>query len=87
MLSTPATTPLTLKQYSKDVPPGWRPRAYPIREYRKALDIWARLTRLEQGQLGAAVMSRLEGKALQAAEDLIVIRPDDQGNAVQLPGH
>ena len=32
-------TGLGLKQYTKDVPPGWRPRSYPIREYRDYLTI------------------------------------------------
>ena len=54
-------TGLGLKQYTKDVPPGWRPRNYPIREYRDYLTIWGKLTRLEAAQVGPAVMSRLEG--------------------------
>ena len=81
-MTTPGSTPLSLKQYTKDIPPGWRPRSYPIREYREALEIWSRLTRLEQDQLGAAVMSRLEGPALRAAQDLRIQRLDGAGNVV-----
>ena len=81
-MTTPQSTPLSLNQYTKDIPPGWRPRSYPIREYREALEIWSRLTRLEQDQLGAAVMSRLEGPALRAAQDIRIQRMDARGNVV-----
>ena len=62
MQASTLNPPLALKQYSKDVPPGWRPRAYPIREYKDALGVWGKLTRLEESQLGAALVSRLEAE-------------------------
>ena len=74
MLPTTTSTPATLKQYNKDQPPGWRPRAYPLREYKENLLIWSRLTRLTEQQAGAAVMSRLEGSALKRAKTLKVTR-------------
>ena len=74
MLPTTTSTPATLKQYNKDQPPGWRPRAYPLREYKENLLIWSRLTRLTEQQAGAAVMSRLEGNALKRAKTLKVTR-------------
>ena len=74
MLPTKTSTPATLKQYNKDQPPGWRPRAYPLREYKENLLIWSRLTRLTEQQAGAAVMSRLEGNALKRAKTLKVTR-------------
>ena len=91
MTSTPGL--LGLKQYTKDVPPGWRPRSYPIREYRDYLGIWAKLTRLDENQLGPAIMSRLEGGALRLALSLRVDRLNDDGqptiaigtDAVSLP--
>ena len=68
------STPATLKQYNKDTPPGWRPRAYPLKEYKENLMIWARLTRLENDQIGAAIVSRLEGNALKRAKALKITR-------------
>ena len=61
---------LGLRQYTKDVPPGWRPRSYPIKEYREYLEIWSRLTRLERDQIGPAIVSRLERGAYKAAMSL-----------------
>ena len=76
MLPTPSSPALALRQYTKDVPPGWRPRAYPIKDYRDALAVWARLTKLDQEQIGAAIMSRLEGGALRIAHGLTTVRLD-----------
>eukprot|EP00959_Pyramimonas_sp_CCMP1952_P290702 6080804-Pyramimonas_sp.AAC.1 len=60
MQQTTASSHLGLRQYTKDVPPGWRPRAYPIKEYKECLAIWGRLTKLDQEHIGPAIMSRLE---------------------------
>ena len=79
MLPTQASSPLALRQYTKDVPPGWRPRAYPIKEYKNALDVWSRLSRLDPDQLGPAIMSRLEGGALKFAEGMTVHRQQADG--------
>ena len=76
MQQTTATSQLGLRQYTKDVPPGWRPRAYPIKEYKEYLAIWGRLTKLDQEQIGPAIMSRLEGGALRIALGLTIQRPD-----------
>ena len=76
MMQSPASQPLSLRQYSKDVPPGWRPRAYPIREYKEALGVWSKLTRLDEDQIGPAIMSRLEGGALRVAHALTIQRID-----------
>ena len=75
-MQSPASQPLSLRQYSKDVPPGWRPRAYPIREYKEALGVWSKLTRLDEDQIGPAIMSRLEGGALRVAHALTIQRID-----------
>ena len=56
---------LGLRQYTKDVPPGWNPGSYPITEYFELLKVWFRLTRLEEEQIAAAIMSRLQGRALR----------------------
>ena len=74
MLPSTPSTPATLKQYTKDVPPGWRPRAYPLKEYRENLLIWSKLTRLNEDQIGAAIVSRLEGNALKRAKALKIER-------------
>ena len=76
MQQTTATSQLGLRQYTKDVPPGWRPRAYPIKEYKEYLAIWGRLTKLDQEQIGPAIMSRLEGGALRTAIGLTIQRPN-----------
>ena len=67
---------VSLKSYSKDIPPGWRPRAYPIKEYEQNLKIWAHLTTLDQSKWGAAIMSRLDGQALKIAQDMPITRYD-----------
>ena len=67
---------VSLKSYSKDIPPGWKPRAYPIKEYEQNIKIWARLTTLDSTKWGAAVMSRLDGQALKVAQDMHVTRYD-----------
>ena len=69
-------SPVSLKAYSKDIPPGWRPRAYPIKEYEQNLKIWAHLTTLDQSKWGAAIMSRLDGQALKIAQDMPITRYD-----------
>ncbi len=78
-MQTQTSSPvLSLKQYTKDVPPGWRPRSYPIKDYKEALGVWSRLTRLEDNQIGAAMISRLEGGALRIAHSLTITRPNIQ---------
>ena len=67
-------TAINLKSYTKDIPPGWRPRAYPLKEYQQALTIWVRLTQLPEEKWGAAIMSRLDGQALKIAHDLQITR-------------
>ena len=68
-MTTPTTTTqLGLKQYSKDVPPGWRPNSYPIQEYQELLRIWFRLTNWDdESRRAAAIYSRLELGALEYA--------------------
>ena len=65
---------LGLKQYTKDIPPGWGPRTYPIVEYTELLKVWSKLTRLDADQIPAAIMSRLVGKALRQAHRFTVPR-------------
>ncbi len=84
-MSVPGSSaPLGLKAYTKDTPPGWRPHSYPISEHRDLLMIWCKLTRLDPDQVGAAIMSRLEGSAHRLARQLSIVRQevDAGGNAV-----
>ena len=67
---------LGLKQYTKDVPPGWNQGVYPVTEYFELLKVWTRLTRLDEEQVAAAVMSRLQGRALRLAHAKTVVRVD-----------
>ena len=69
-------TQLGLKQYTKDVPPGFRPGAYPVAEYSELLKVWSILTTLEAGRIGAAIFSRLEAGALDIARRLHITRMD-----------
>ena len=75
-----------LKQYTKDIPPGWKPYSYPLREYQEYLAVWSKLTRLDAAQIGPAIASRLEGGALTAALKLRTARLDEHGNATDLQG-
>ena len=70
---------LGLKQYNKDTPPGWKPRSYPFREYTESLAIWLKMTRLDEDQIGPAIMSRLEGGALKLAKKLTIQRINAAG--------
>ena len=85
---------LCLKQYSKDVPPGWRPPSYPFKEYLDYLNIWSALARLYPQQMGPATLSRLEegplrlGLAfqLERINETTLLRETFVGvDAVQLP--
>ena len=49
-----------------------------LSEDKEALSVWGLLTRLDETQLGAALMSRLEGGALQAAHSLWITRVNPQ---------
>ena len=84
MLNTngPTASPLNLKSFTKDIPPGWRPRAYPLKEYEENLKVWAKLTTLSEDKFGAAVMSRLDGQALKLAHSLTIPRYDPESNQV-----
>ena len=73
---------LGLKQYTKDIPPGWGPRMYPIVEYVELLKVWSKLTRLDEDQIPAAIMSRLVGKALRTAHRYSVSRLDALTNVL-----
>ena len=74
-MTTPLNqTTLGLRQYNKDIPPGWRPGAYPIVEYEELISVWGFLTVLEGPRIGAAVFSRLELRALDIARRLTVTR-------------
>ena len=70
MADSSLSSQLPLQSYSKDVPPGWKPRPYSIAKWKELLAIWLRLTRLDPEQLGAAIISRLEGPAWQTAMNL-----------------
>ena len=75
MASTqPASGALGLKQYTKDVPPRWKPHSYTIREYMELLSVWSKLTKLDPEQVGPAIVSRLDGAALRVALNLAIVR-------------
>ena len=43
-------------------------------EYKEYLDIWSRMTKLEAGQIGPAILSRLEGGAYRVGTNLKIKR-------------
>ena len=63
------------------MPPGWSPGVYPLSEYFGSLKIWYKLTKLEQEQIGAAIMSRLSGRALSLAKAKVITRIGSSGVA------
>ena len=65
---------LGLKQWSQFIPPGWKPKAYPLKEYEQYLTIWSKMTTLEEKKIGPAMASRLEGAAFKVAAELRVVR-------------
>ena len=73
-----AASPPNPKSYSKDIPPGWRPRSYPLREHEENLKVWVRLTTLNEDKYGAAIMSRLDGNALKLAQTMTITRYDTE---------
>ena len=77
-------TSLGLRQYTKDIPPGWRPKSYPFRGYKESLEIWSCLTRLDPDQIGPAILSRLEGGAYRVALNLKIQRLDPARNYDQI---
>ena len=75
-MSTAPNSQLGLKQYSKEVPPGFRPGAYPVAEWLELLSVWRILTVFagDNSKIGAAMFARLELGALDLARRLTVPR-------------
>ena len=69
-----------MKQWNEKVPPGWRPRSYPLKEYKNLLSLWAAGTSLTPEKIGPAMASRLDNAAFKVASDLEVVRFDQYGN-------
>ena len=53
MTTNTAVTQLGIKQYNKDICPGWRPGAYPIAEFEELMKVWLRITNMEEERIGA----------------------------------
>ena len=60
---------LPLEEYSKFVPPGWKPHqhSYPLRLYLEKLRLWLRVADMDQGAIGPTVVGRLKGAAYRVA--------------------
>ena len=67
-------TQLGIKQYNKDIPPGWRPGSYPISEYEEYIKVWLRITTLDDDKKGAVIFSRMELGALDLARRFSIKR-------------
>lgn len=76
-------TQLGLKQYTKEVPPGFRPGAYPVTEYEELVKVWSVLTTLDSEKVGVALYSRLELGALDKARRLRGHRMDQNTLAIR----
>ena len=70
-------TQLGIDQYNKDIPPGWRPGAYPISEYEEYIKVWLRITTLDDDKRGAVIFSRMELGALDLARRFSTKRWDN----------
>ena len=76
MTTNSAVTQLGIKQYNKDICPGWRPGVYPIAEYEELMKVWLRITLMEEERIGAIIYSRLELGALDLARRFQIKRYD-----------
>ena len=67
-----------IDQFSKSMPPGWRPNVarYPLRRYIQLLRLWWRQTDLPETSAGPAMAGRLRGTAFQIAMNLAADRLD-----------
>ena len=66
-----------LKDYNKDVPPGWKPGSYPLKEYLDHLEVWGNMTSMEASKIGPAIISRLEEGAFRLVRNLTIERYDE----------
>ena len=73
---------MPLQQYSREVPPGWKPYSYPIVRYRQLLEVWIRLTKLDPEQIGPAILSRLGGAAWTLGHSLTIVRQEVHNGAL-----
>ena len=69
---------LPLEEYSKSVPPGWKPHqhSYPLRLYLEKLRLWLRVVDMDQGAIGPTVVGRLKGAAYRVAMKIRSTRQD-----------
>ena len=69
---------LPLDEYSKSVPPGWKPHqhSYPLRLYLEKLRLWLRIADMDQGAIGPTVVGRLKGAAYRVAMKIRSTRQD-----------
>lgn len=77
-----ATGSLPLKAYTREIPPGWRPRSYPLREYFDNLAFWVRFEKVPEGDKGPAILSRLVGGAHKQALKLEITRGPYDANGI-----
>ena len=65
----PPNSGLPLDQYTKSVPPGWKPGLtwYPFKRFVEKFRLFYRLTDLDITQIGPAVAGRLQGRPEQLA--------------------
>ena len=69
---------LPLNQFSRNVPPGWRPGnpKYPLKLYLQLLRLWWRQTELTEAAAGPTMCGRLRGNAFQMALKIVEERLD-----------
>ena len=67
-----------LDQFTKSMPPGWRPNVarYTLHRYIQLLRLWWRQTDLAESSAGTAMAGRLRGPAFQLAMALSADRLD-----------
>ena len=64
--------PQSLMEFTKDVPPGWRPGIpdYPLATYQARLRAWWKITTLDETEAGAMVAARLQGRAYSISQKI-----------------
>ena len=82
-MSAVPTAQLGLKQFTKEIPPGFRPGSYPVVEYEELVKVWSVLTTLDAEKIGVALFSRLELGALDLARHLKLTRCDPQSYEIK----
>ena len=70
--------PHSLTEYTKSVPPGWRPgdHNYPLKKYLENLEMWHHITDVEPEKVAVLAAGRLQGRTGTLAKELTITKQD-----------